>query len=284
MARLLHGRPLAERIKAETRARAEALRRRHVHAHLAAVSVSADPAALTYMDRLARSGHAIGVKVSTSALGRETGEAELRAELDRLAADRSVHGVILMKPLPAAFDEERIADHIAVAKDVEGMHPSSVGWLASGRPRFVPSTAEAVVELLKYYEIPMRGRHAVVLGRSSVVGRPAANLLLREDATVTIAHRRTTDVGRLTRDADILVVGVGRAGFLKGDMVRAGTTVIDAGITVTPQGLTGDVDAESVGAVAAALSPVPGGLGAVTTALLLRNVVIAAEGAASSAE
>ncbi len=277
MARLLHGRPLAERIKGETQGRVEELARHSVHPHLTVVSVGADPAALTYTERLRRSGSAIGVRVSTAALPLETSEADLIRTLEGLGSDPSVHGIILMTPLPGVLDEGHIVDHIAIAKDVEGMHPFSVGWLADGRPRFVPSTAEAVIEILRHYEIPMRGCHAVVIGRSTVIGRPAAYLLLREDATVTIAHRRTPDLKRFTRDADIVVVGVGREGSLKGDMVRPGATVIDAGINVTPQGLTGDVDAESVGAVAGALSPVPGGLGGVTTALLLRNVVRAAE-------
>jgi methylenetetrahydrofolate dehydrogenase (NADP+)/methenyltetrahydrofolate cyclohydrolase len=277
VARLLHGRPLAERIKAETRARADELKRRGVRPSLGVVSVGADPAALTYTERLKRSGHATGVHVTASALTLETTEADLARTLERLGSDTSVHGIILMTPLPGALDEGHIVDHIAVTKDVEGMHPASVGWLADGRPRFVPSTAEAVIELLRSYEVPMRGSHAVVIGRSTVIGRPAAYLLLKEDATVTIVHKKTTDLRRFTREADIVVVGVGSAGFLKGDMIRPGATVIDAGINATPQGLTGDVDAESVGAVAAALSPVPGGLGAVTTALLLRNVVRAAE-------
>jgi methylenetetrahydrofolate dehydrogenase (NADP+)/methenyltetrahydrofolate cyclohydrolase len=277
VARLLHGRPLAERIKGEARARVEELRRRDVHPHLGVVSVGADPAALRYADRLTRSGHGIGVRVTTAALPREAPEAELVRTLEGLGADTTVHGIILMTPLPGALDEGHIVDHIAVPKDVEGMHPASVGWLADGRPRFVPSTAEAVVELLRSYEIPMRGCHAVVIGRSTVIGRPAAYLLLKEDATVTIVHKKTTDVLRFTREADIVVVGVGSAGFLKGEMIRPGATVIDAGINATPQGLAGDADAESVGAVAGALSPVPGGLGAVTTALLLRNVVRAAE-------
>lgn len=280
MARLLHGRPLAERIKGETRARVEALQRRRIHPHLAVVSVGADPAALTYTERLARSGQAIDVKVTTSALGREATETELRSELDRLSADAAVHGIILMTPLPGALDQGHIVDHIAVAKDVEGMHPSSAGWLADGRPRFVPSTAEAVIELLKFHAIRIGGCHAVVVGRSTVIGRPAAYLLLKEDATVTIAHKKTGDLARFTREADIVVIGIGSPGFLKGDMVRPGATVIDAGINVTPHGLTGDADPVSVGAVAGALSPVPGGLGAVTTALLLRNVVTAAEEAA----
>ena len=244
---------------------------------LAVVSVGADPSALAYTERLARAGRAIGVAVRDVALPREATEAELVSALETAARDHAYQGLILMTPLPGALDEGHIVDHIAVAKDVEGMHPFSVGWLADGRPRFVPSTAEAVIELLRFYEIPMRGCHAVVCGRSTVIGRPAAYLLLKEDATVTITHKRTEGVERFTREADIVVVGVGRVGFLTGDMIRPGATVIDAGINVTPQGITGDVDAETVSAVAGALSPVPGGLGAVTTALLLRNVVTAAE-------
>jgi methylenetetrahydrofolate dehydrogenase (NADP+)/methenyltetrahydrofolate cyclohydrolase len=277
VARLLHGRPLAEKIKAETRTRVAALASHGVRPRLAIVSVGADPAAITYAERLARSGHALDIAVADVALPRETGEPDLVRTLDELGRDASVHGVLLLTPLPGKLDEGHIVDHIALAKDVEGMHPSSVGWLADGRPRFVPSTAEAVIEVLRFYEIPIAGCHAVVIGRSTVIGRPAAYLLLRNDATVTIAHKRTPDVARIAREADIVVVGVGRAGFLTGEMVRRGATVIDAGINVTPQGLAGDVDAETVGSVAGALSPVPGGLGAVTTALLLRNVVTAAE-------
>lgn len=277
MARLLHGRPLAERLRSETRTRAAALAARGVQPGLAVVSVGADPAALTYAERLARTGRSEGICVTSVALPRETDENELRRRLDQVGADGSVHGIIVMTPLPGSLDEGHIVDHIAVEKDVEGMHPFSVGWLADGRPRFVPSTAEAVVELLRFYEILMRGCHAVVIGRSTVIGRPAAYLLLKEDATVTIAHRQSVGVERFTRLADIVVVGVGKAGFLTGEMIKPGVTVIDAGINVTPQGLTGDVDVETVSAVAAALSPVPGGLGGVTTALLLRNVVTAAE-------
>jgi methylenetetrahydrofolate dehydrogenase (NADP+)/methenyltetrahydrofolate cyclohydrolase len=157
------------------------------------------------------------------------------------------------------------------------MHPFNVGLLADGRPRFVPSTAEAVVELLKFHGVALRGARAVVIGRSTVIGRPVAYLLLKEDATVTIAHRGTTDLPSLTRTADIVVVGIGRAGFVKGDMLRPGATVIDAGINVTPQGIVGDVDLDTVSGVAGALSPVPGGVGSVTTELLLRNVITATE-------
>jgi methylenetetrahydrofolate dehydrogenase (NADP+)/methenyltetrahydrofolate cyclohydrolase len=168
-------------------------------------------------------------------------------------------------------------DRIAVDKDVEGMNPFNAGLLALGRPSFVPSSAEAAIELLRFYEIPLAGARVTVLGRSPVIGRPLVALLIMEDATVTVAHSKTADLAAVTRDADIVVVGVGRAGLVRGDMLRRGATIVDAGINVTPRGLVGDVDMESVATVAAALSPVPGGLGSVTTELLLRNVLTAAE-------
>ena len=241
------------------------------------VSVGADPAGNTYAQRLRRAGRELGIDVRDIGLARDTTEAKLVSVLEVLGGEHAINGIILLTPLPGALDEAHIVDHIAVEKDVEGMHPFNVGFLADGRPRFVPSTADAIVELLKFYEIPLRGTHAVVIGRSTVIGRPAAYLLLKEDATVTMAHKQTVDVGRFTRQANVVVVGVGRERFLTGDMLSKGVTVIDAGINVSPAGLTGDVDVESVSPVAAALSPVPGGLGAVTAALLLRNVLSAAE-------
>jgi len=275
--RLLHGKPLAEKLHAASRERADALHARGIAPRLAAVSVGADPAANTYVQRLAARGNRLGIAVDEISLGRDATERELTERLERLAADPGVHGVLLLTPLPGALDEGHIVDHVAAAKDVEGMNPFNVGLLADGRPRFVPSTAEAVVELLKFHRIKLRGARAVVIGRSTVIGRPAAYLLLKEDATVTIAHSHTQDLRALTKDADIVVVGVGRAGFLRGDMIAPGATVIDAGINVTPRGIVGDVDAESVSAVAEAVSPVPGGLGSVTTELLLRNVLTATE-------
>ena len=208
---------------------------------------------------------------------RDTTEEQLIAHLEKLSMDRTVNGILLLTPLPGALDEAHVIDHIAIAKDVEGMHPFNMGFLADGRPRFVPSTAGAVVHLLKFYDVRLEGAHAVVIGRSTVIGRPAAYLLLAENATVTIAHRRTKELEKLTQMADIIVVGVGHPAFLTGAMVRPGATVIDAGINMTPNGLAGDVELESVASVAGALSPVPGGLGTVTAALLLRNLLTATE-------
>lgn len=275
--RLLHGRPLAERLNARSRERSDALHARDIHPALAAISVGIDPAANTYLERLVRGGKAIGIAVRDISLTRDTTEPTVITELDRASRDPKIHGVLLLTPLPGKLDEGHLVDHIAPHKDVEGLNPYNVGLLLDGRPRFVPSTAEAIVELLKFHEIRLAGVDVVVVGRSTVVGRPAAALLLNEDATVTVAHKRTSDVAAMTRRAAVVVVAVGRAGFLTGDMISPGATVVDAGINVTPAGIAGDVDADSVASVAGALSPVPGGVGTVTTALLLRNVLTAAE-------
>ena len=277
MARLLYGRPLAERIKRENFARSARLRENGAHPKLAIVGLGGDPAAHSYVQRLSHSAVESGIEAAGGFMPKDTNERQLITHLEELSNDATVSGILLLTPLPGALDEAHVIDHIAIAKDVEGMHPFNMGFLADGRPRFVPSTADAVVELLKFYEVPLRGAHAVIVGRSTVIGRPAAYLLLAADATVTIAHRQTANVERLTQVADIVVVGVGRANFLTGAMVKPGATVIDAGINVTPNGIAGDVELESVAAVASALSPVPGGLGAVTAALLLRNVLTATE-------
>jgi methylenetetrahydrofolate dehydrogenase (NADP+)/methenyltetrahydrofolate cyclohydrolase len=275
--RLLVGKPLAEKLHDRSRERSAALRARGIVPRLASVSVGIDPAANTYQQRLAARGKLLDIAVDEIDLPGDTSERQLVATLERLGADPRVHGILLLTPLPGTLDEGHIVDHIVPAKDVEGMSPFNVGLLADGRPRFVPSTAEAVIELLKFHGVKLRGARAAVIGRSTVVGRPVAYLLLNEDATVTIAHRETPDVAAVTREASIVVVAVGRAGFLTGAMLAPGATVIDAGINVMPHGIAGDVDVESVSSIASALSPVPGGLGAVTTELLLRNVLTATE-------
>jgi len=275
--RLLYGKALAEQLHEHSRERSAALHARGIAPRLAVVSVGIDPAANAYLQRLSARGRKLDITVDEIDLPGDAQERQLIGTLERLGADPAVHGVLLLTPLPGALDEGHIVDHIVPAKDVEGMNPFNVGLLADGRPRFVPSTADAVVELLKFYGVMLRGARAAIVGRSTVIGRPAAYLLLKEDATVTIAHSQTADVPAVTRDASVVVVGVGRAGFLRGDMISPGATVVDAGINVTPKGIVGDVDVESVSPVAAALSPVPGGLGAVTTELLLRNVLTATE-------
>ena len=275
--RLLHGRPLAEAVNGRTETRIADLVERKVTPRLHIVAVGIDPAASTYQQRLQRSGKKLGIDVRSDELGVAGAESSLMQMLKALSGDPLVHGILLLTPLPQPLDEARMVELIAPSKDVEGVHPHNAGLLAAGRPRFVPSTAEGIVELLKFHDVKLRGARAVVVGRSGVVGRPAAALLLNEDATVTVAHSKTPNVGTLTQAAEIVVVAVGKPRFLTGAMVGKGATVIDAGINVTPSGITGDADVDSISTVAGALSPVPGGLGAVTTALMLRNVVSAAE-------
>jgi methylenetetrahydrofolate dehydrogenase (NADP+)/methenyltetrahydrofolate cyclohydrolase len=272
--RLLHGRPVAERINARTKDRVAKLAARGVTPRLAILSAGEFPDARTYRWRIAKLAKELGIEESEHAYAHATA-AQLSAHLR--TNTRDAHGVLLLTPLPPDISEEAIAADIPTEKDIEGVHPENVGLLTLGRPRFIPSTAEAALELLRFYDVKIDGAHAVVVGRSPVVGRPAATLLLHAHATVTLAHSRTADLAAHTRDAQIVVVAVGKKGFISGDMLARGATVIDAGINVTPSGLVGDVDVDSVSSVAGALSPVPGGLGAITTALLLRNVVTAAE-------
>lgn len=275
--RLLHGRPLAESVNGRTETRIADLVARKVTPRLHIVSVGIDPAATTYQQRLMRSGKKLGIDVRADELGFAAAESALSATLKTLSGDPLVHGILLLTPLPQPLDEARMVELIAPSKDVEGVHPHNAGLLAAGRPRYVPSTAEGIVELLKFHDVKIGGTRAVVIGRSGVVGRPAAALLLNEDATVTIAHSKTPNIASLTKAASIVVVAVGKPKFLTGAMLGKGATVIDAGINVTPSGIEGDADVASVSSVAGALSPVPGGLGAVTTALMLRNVISAAE-------
>ena len=275
--RLLLGKPLAEKLYEASRARSDSLRDRGVVPRLAAVSIGVEPAANTYVQRLVSRGRRLGMTVDDVALPGDATERTVTMTLERLGREPAVHGVLLLTPLPGKLDEAHLVDHLARDKDVEGMSPYSAGLLAEGRPRFVPSTAEAIVALLRFYDVPLEGARATIVGRSTVVGRPVALLLLQEHATVTIAHTKTADVAAATRGAEIVVVAVGRAGFLRGEMISKGATIVDAGINVAPRGIVGDVDVASVSSVAGALTPVPGGVGAVTTEILLRNVITAAE-------
>ena len=276
MTRLLYGRPVAEQVSAETKRSAAALSGQGRTPALMIVSAGADPSASTYLGRLARDGRAAGILVRHQALPRDADDQAIRGALEACGEDELVSGVLLLTPLPPGIELASVALAIPPTKDVEGMHPLNAGFLAAGRPRFVPTTAAAVIALLRHYGIALRGSRVTVVGRSAVFGRPLASLLLLEHATVTVAHSQTPDLAAHTRTADITAIGIGRAGALTGDMIAKGSVVVDAGINLTPDGIVGDADTASVSLVAGAYSPVPGGLGAVTTALLLRNVVLAA--------
>jgi methylenetetrahydrofolate dehydrogenase (NADP+)/methenyltetrahydrofolate cyclohydrolase len=275
--KVLSGKDLAASIRAEAAGRAAELTAAGRTPQLAVVTATADESSAWYVRSIARAAEKTGLACEVHDLGPDAEPAAVRERLERLSADRTVHGLMLQTPLPAGATLEELASAIAFEKDVDGANPLSLGRLAAGMPAFAPATAEAVVALLEHYKVPLSGRQAVVVGRSTVVGKPAAHLLLDRDATVTVCHSRTADLAAVTRTADVLVAAVGRAGLITAEHVRPGAVVIDVGTNPTADGgLAGDVD-PAAAEVAGALTPVPGGVGPVTTALLLRHTVLAAD-------
>jgi len=269
----LTGRELATTIRAAAAARAAELTVAGRQPRLAVVTATDDEASAAYVRSIANAAGKEGIACDVL---RTTTAAGVSATLAQLADDPEVHGVMLQTPLPDGALLADLARAIPAGKDVDGASPESLGRVTAGLPAFAPATAEAVLALLDYYQVELRGRHAVVVGRSVVVGKPVAHLLLDRHATVTISHSRTADLAAITRQADVLVVAAGRAGLIGPEHVSPAATVIDVGTNVIDAGqLAGDVD-PAVAGVAAALSPVPGGIGPVTTALLLRHVVEAA--------
>jgi methylenetetrahydrofolate dehydrogenase (NADP+) / methenyltetrahydrofolate cyclohydrolase len=279
---VLSGRELAADIRARTAATAAVLAAAHHPPRLSVVTATDDEASAWYVRSIASAAAKAGIGCEVEDLGPQATVAGIGAQLSALSADPTVHGIILTTPLPGGVRLAELAGAIDPAKDVDGANPVSLGRLMTGLPAFAPATAEAVVRLLDHYQVSLGGQHAVVVGRSAVVGKPVAHLLLDRNATVTICHSRTRDLAAITRQADVLVVATGRAGLIGPDHVSPGTIVIDVGTNATPDGgLAGDVDPK-VADVAGALSPVPGGVGPVTTALLLRHVTDAAGGRAGS--
>jgi methylenetetrahydrofolate dehydrogenase (NADP+) / methenyltetrahydrofolate cyclohydrolase len=271
--RELGGRELARQLRAGVAARAAEAATHGCLPRLAVVTANDDGGSAAYVRSIANAAAREGIACDVA---RTTTVAGITATLAQLADDPEVHGIILQTPLPGGANLAALAAAIPPAKDVDGASPESIGRLVAGLPAFAPATAEAVLTLLDHYGVELRGRHAVVVGRSVVVGKPAAHLLLDRNATVTICHSRTADLAAITRQADVLVAAAGRAGLIGPGYVSPGTTVIDVGTNATPGGsLAGDVD-PAVAGVAAALTPVPGGVGPVTTAFLLQHVVQAA--------
>jgi methylenetetrahydrofolate dehydrogenase (NADP+)/methenyltetrahydrofolate cyclohydrolase len=280
MTQLLEGKKTAAAIRAEAADRAQRLRAAGTVPSLALVLATADESAAWYTRAIVRAGEKIGLDVRVERLADDASATDVRTAVARLSADDTVHGIIVQTPLPPGVDFVEIAEAIAPEKDVDGANPVSLGRLTAGLPAFAPATAAAVLRLLDDHGVELAGRRAVVVGRSLVVGKPAAMLLLARDATVTICHSRTKDLAARTSEADILVAAVGRPRMLGAEHVGPGAVVIDVGTTPDENGnLVGDVDAEAVMGRAGAVTPVPGGVGPVTTALLLHNTVTAAEDA-----
>jgi methylenetetrahydrofolate dehydrogenase (NADP+)/methenyltetrahydrofolate cyclohydrolase len=274
---VLDGRQVSAAIRAQVTADVAALRDDGTEPALAMLTATDADSTAWYVRSLEKAAQKVGITTRVADLGATASEAAIRAALADLAAAPDVHGIILHSPLPGGVCRDALVSEIPLAKDVDGASPVGAGRLMAGLPAFAPATAAAVMELLQAYDVPLTGSRAVVVGRSMVVGLPVAHLLLARNATVTICHSRTRDLAGVTRQADVLVAAIGRPGFLGREHVMPGATVIDVGTTPDASGkLAGDVDAEGVQAVAGALTPVPGGVGPVTTAVLLRNTALAA--------
>jgi methylenetetrahydrofolate dehydrogenase (NADP+) / methenyltetrahydrofolate cyclohydrolase len=276
-ARLLGGKEVAARLRAAAAEGLSDCGAAGITVRLAIVVATREESAAWYVRSLGSAAARLGIESDASELAPDATAADITAVLAAVSADALVHGIVLQMPLPAGLLPPEIASAIDLAKDVDGASPLSLGRMMAGLPAFPPATAQAVVELLDYHGVELEGRRAVVVGRSLVVGKPVAQLLLARNATVTVCHSRTPDLASVTSTADVLVVAAGRPGLIAARHVRPGAVVVDVGTNAGADGgLVGDVEAASVAAVAGGLSPVPGGVGPVTTARLLLNTVTAA--------
>ncbi|MFH1143944.1 MAG: bifunctional 5,10-methylenetetrahydrofolate dehydrogenase/5,10-methenyltetrahydrofolate cyclohydrolase [Candidatus Eisenbacteria bacterium] len=290
-ARILDGRAAAAALKSRLAERIARLKERGITPGLALIRVGEDPASAVYVRAKEKASQELGVASRMLALPREISHPALREEILRLNRDPSIHGVLLQLPLPEHLPEEELVAAIEPAKDVDGFHPVNAGRLCLGIPGFVAATPLGILRLLQHYDVSLPGSRVVVLGRSRIVGRPLANLLSLKgpagDATVTLCHSQSRDLAEITRQAEILIVAIGRKRWVGAAMVKPGATVIDVGIHSEPDPLrpgkrllAGDVDFAEVAKVAAAITPVPGGVGPMTVVSLMENTVLAAEQAA----
>ena len=278
MAVILDGKMLAKRLEEETLERVQKLKEKNITPGLAFILVGEDPASVVYVRSKNKACERCGIRNVTVHLPETITQEELENELGKLARDPEIHGMLLQLPIPKHLDEAAAIACIPPEKDVDGFHQMNAGTLVNGTPGLRACTPLGIMDLVKLSGVETRGKHAVVIGRSAIVGKPAALLLLEADCTVTICHSKTVDLKSYTKQADILVSAVGKAGLITGDMVKPGAVVIDAGIARVDGKVVGDVDRESVESVAGYLSPVPGGCGPMTIAELMVNTVDIAEG------
>jgi len=283
---ILDGKAISRQIQDELRLEVAELVQQHgVAPCLAAVLVGEDPASQVYVRNKQRACERVGMLSQLHRLDPATTSAELLDLVDRLNNDPGVHGILVQLPLPDQIDEQEVLDAVNPAKDVDCFHPQNVGLMVQGRPRFLPCTPHGVQQLLHRSGVQIGGKHVVVVGRSEIVGKPLAAMLMQRDstmgadaanATVTVCHSRTAELATVTRSADILVAAIGQARFITAQMVRPGSVVVDVGINRTDEGLVGDVDFNAVSEIASHITPVPGGVGPLTIAMLLRNTLTAA--------
>jgi len=281
-ATLLDGKQLAQTMQAEIAAGvAKLVQERGVRPGLAAVLVGEDPASQIYVRNKRKACQQAGMESWLHQLPKETSQTQLLDLIARLNADPAVHGILVQLPLPKQIDEAAIIRAVAPHKDIDGFGPENLGLLAAGHPRYLPCTPHGVQQLLVRNGVNLDGAHVVIVGRSNIVGKPLALILMRKatgaNSTVTVCHSRSRNIGELTRQADVIVVAIGQARFLKADMVRPGAVVVDVGINRLPDGkLVGDVDFDAIREVASAITPVPGGVGPMTITMLLLNTLEAA--------
>jgi len=281
-AKIIDGRQIAETLRADiAREAAELQSRTGTVPHLAAVLVGEDPASAVYVKNKQLACDKAGLKSTLIKLPAETTEQELLAVVERLNADITVHGILVQLPLPKQIHPQFILDAVTPLKDVDCFHPENVGLLSQGRPRFLPCTPAGVQQILIHAQVNVPGSHVAIVGRSDLVGRPLALMLMQKgpaaDATVTVCHSRTRDLAAITRTADILVAAIGQPEFIKAEMVKPGAVVIDVGTSRVGDKIVGDVDFARVCEVASAITPVPRGVGPMTITMLLANTVMAAK-------
>jgi methylenetetrahydrofolate dehydrogenase (NADP+)/methenyltetrahydrofolate cyclohydrolase len=280
--RIIDGASIARELRESLARRVAALAKTGMRPGVGLIRVGDDPASKIYVRNKIKACAEAGIYSEDIELPSTVAEPVLLERVRLLNGDPRVHGILVQLPLPRSISAERVLDAVVPTKDVDGFHPSNMGLLAAGRPRFVPCTPLGVMKMLEHEGIDVDGKHAVVVGRSNIVGKPMALLLVQKSATVTICHSRTRDLAAMVRQADILVVAAGRPGLVSGGMIKPGAIVIDVGINRLPDGkLAGDVDFQAIIGVASRITPVPGGVGPMTIAMLLENTVAAAEAAAS---
>ncbi len=272
MAKIIDGKLISKQIKDELKEKAGELAAKGISVTLAVIQVGNNPASTVYVNNKKKGCEYIGIGSLSYELPEETSEEQLLNLIEELNGRKDVNGILVQLPLPAHIDEDKVIRVIDPKKDVDGFHPQSVGALCIGQPGFVSCTPAGIIQLLKRSGIEIAGKECVILGRSNIVGKPMALLMLRENATVTIAHSRTADLKEVTRRADILIVAVGRPKMVTRDYVKEGAVVIDVGINRNEAGkLCGDVDYDDVAPICSAITPVPGGVGPMTIAMLLSN-------------
>lgn len=277
MAEIINGKELAKHIREELKEEVKELKNAEIHPKLAVIMVGDDPASKVYVRNKSKACEDVGIEYEEHLLSSKTSREELLELIEKLNNDETVHGILVQSPLPEGLDANEAFRTISPKKDVDGFHPINVGKLSLNQDCFISCTPYGIMKMLDHYNIPIEGANAVIIGRSNIVGKPLAKCLLNRSATVTVCHSKTKNLKEITKQADILIAAIGKPKFVTADMVKEGATVIDVGINRTEEGLKGDTDFEAIKEKVAYITPVPGGVGPMTIAMLMYNVVKAAK-------